>query len=795
MIMKKQKHIIFSLILLSLFAAIMSGQQVTVSGTISDAKSGEMLIAANIYNPETLTGVVSNVYGFYSLKLPLGRVKIRASFVGYQTFEQEMFLQKDTFINIRLSPVIELQEVIVLETAPQYSVTSTEMSTIRLSPVTANKIPMLLGEADLIKTLQLMPGIQGGSEASSGFYVRGGGADQNLILLDGVPVYNVNHLFGFMSVFNSDAIRSVTLIKGGFPARYGGRLSSVLDIRMKEGNNQEFKGEGSIGIISSKLTLEGPIIKDKTSFMVSGRRSYLDILSYPFQMMANSEFENKFWVGYFLQDFNAKVNHKINDKHRLYLSFYTGKDKFFFNMKERDGGDEDKMGLQWGNITTAFRWNYIISNDLFCNVSATMSNYKFRFFQDMNSYDREDRSYSNVYLEYYSHIRDYAVKADFDYVPDYRHSIKFGIGAIRHTFSPGVTVFREEMSSSPPIDIQIGNKDLPAYEYSIYAEDDYLLTDKIKINAGVHFSAFQVQKTFYTSVEPRISGRYLMTHNLSLKASYVQMQQYLHLLANSAFGLPTDLWVPATKKVKPQNAWQTALGLSYSLNNNYEFSLEGYYKKINNMIDYKEGASFFDLSFGEWEEVVTDGQGECYGLEFLIQKPTGKITGWLGYTLSWADRYFEEINFGKKYPYRYDARHDFTITLTYYIKENIDFGAVWVYRTGYPFTLANEKFVTFGGYLLAPNLRGPSTQEYFEHRNNYRLPDYHRLDVGFNFHKTKPKYVRTWSFGMYNAYGRNNAFFVYPTEEYNYKKGIDEYKLKKVSLFNFLPYIKWSFKF
>jgi len=772
-----------------------NSQQVTVSGTIIDSQTGELLISANIYNPETFAGVVSNVYGFYSLKLPSGNVKIRASFVGYQTFEKELFLQKDTFINIRLSPAIELQEVVILETTPQQAVNSTEMSTIRLSPTMANKIPIFLGEADLVKTLQLMPGVQSGSEASSGFYVRGGGADQNLILLDGVPVYNVNHLFGFMSVFNADAIKNVTLIKGGFPARYGGRLSSVLDIRMKEGNNQQFKGEGSIGIISSKLTLEGPIIKDKTSFMVAGRRSYIDILTYPFQMRENSKYDSKTWVGYFLQDFNAKVNHKINDKHRLYVSFYTGKDKFFMNFKDKTFDDKEKMALQWGNITTAIRWNYIISNELFGNFSATMSNYKFSLSQDVRSYDQWDNSSYKAYFEYFSLIRDYSIKADFDYIPNLRHNVKFGGSAIRHAFSPGVSILREEFSQSQPVNIKIGDDKLPAYEISIYAEDDFMLTDMIKINGGLHFSAFNVQKIFYTSVEPRISGRFLITHNLSLKASYVQMKQYLHLLANSAFGMPTDLWVPATKKVKPQESWQTAVGFSYSLNNKYEFGIEGYYKEIDKMVDYKEGASFFDLSFGQWEEVVTEGRGECYGLEFLIQKQTGKLTGWLGYTLSWADRYFEEINFGKKYPYRYDARHDFTITLTYFIKQNIDFGAVWVYRTGYPFTLANEKFVTFGGAFLHPNIFQPVVQEYFEHRNNYRMPDYHRLDVGFNFHKEKSKYTRTWSFGMYNAYGRNNAFFVYPSNEWDYRTDTYEYKLMKVSLFNFIPYIRWSFKF
>ena len=780
-------------------------QQVTVSGTVVDAKTGETLIGANVYNLEVRQGTVANNYGFYSLKLPLGDNKIKFSYAGYQVLEGNYFLTKDTVINIRLLPDTELDEVVITASNPQQNVTSTEMGTIRLSPNTVAKVPTLLGETDIIKTLQLMPGVQSGTEGSSGFYVRGGGPDQNLILLDGVPVYNVNHLFGFMSVFNSDAIRNVTLIKGGFPARYGGRLSSVLDIRMKEGNNQEFKGEASIGIISSKLTLEGPIVKDRTSFMVSGRRSYFDVIAYPFQKKLNNDnknngIETESWVNYFLQDFNVKVNHIINDRQKIYLSFYTGKDKF--SLEDDNSFDymtnENDFGLEWGNFTSALRWNYIMSNEMFCNVTATLSDYKFKFFYDYKFSDTYSKTSSESYIQYYSQVRDYALKVDFDYIPAFQHSVKFGASATRHSFSPGVTVIREESQYDKPVDETYGNVNLPAYEYVVYAEDDFSVNERLKINAGLHFSAFGVNNNIYASLEPRVSGRYLVAPNLSVKASYVKMQQYLHLLANSSFGLPTDLWVPTTARVKPQRAWQTAVGATYSLNNDYEFTIEGYYKKINDLIDYGEGASFFDLRKGNWEDLVVTGMGECYGLEFLVQKPSGKLTGWVGYTLSWSDRYFDEVNYGGKFPYRYDARHDVSITASYQITKNIDLGAVWIYRTGYPFTLSDEQYLSLTDMFISGGQQHgsamPEVIEHFEQRNNYRMPDYHRLDVGANFHRTKKKSQRTWGIGMYNAYGRNNPFFVFPSREVddNMKESV---RLKQVSVFNFIPYVRWGIKF
>ncbi|WP_227625883.1 TonB-dependent receptor plug domain-containing protein [Geofilum rubicundum] len=665
----------------------------------------------------------------------------------------------------------------------------------------------------------------GGTEGTSGFYVRGGGPDQNLILLDGVPVYNVNHLFGFMSVFNSDAIRNVTLIKGGFPARYGGRLSSVLDIRMKEGNNQEFKGNASIGLISSKLTLEGPIKSDKTSFMFSGRRSYVDLLSYPFQMAANKKYgeSENLWVGYFLQDFNAKINHIFNNQHRLYLSVYTGKDKFFMNDKYeytntyssyygQDGEEghqvsiqyksKDKARLQWGNTTGALRWNNIINNQLFANLTATVSDYKFRIFEDYEE-ERIDlientTEKSSYFYEYYSQIRDYGLKADFDFVPSPNHYLRFGMHNTLHYFSPGVTVNKDYYDSgSTPIDTIYGNKNIPANEMMVYVEDDITLSQAIRLNAGLHYSNFHVQGTTYHSLEPRLSARFMLSSRISAKASYTTMQQYLHLLANSSMGLPTDLWVPATKKIKPQKSQQAALGFAYAPNTIYELSVEGYYKYMENLIDYAEGASFFELDQGNWEDLVTSGEGESYGVEFLAQKHQGRFSGWIGYTLSWANRQFDEIGSGEKYPYRYDSRHDISIVTTIKLTEKTDFGAAWVYRTGYPFTMEDEEFQSPFTFFKEPNSLSDNsgTIEHFENRNNYRMPDYHRLDLGFNFHKQKKRVYRTWSVGVYNAYARNNPFMIYKDNVWDEQNNTSTTQLRQLSIFNLIPYVRWGIKF
>ena len=806
------KLLIFPLLILTIAPSF--SQNFTISGVVSDATTGENIIGANVYEANTLEGTVTNPYGFYSLKLREGNVNIVFSYIGYKTTEISIDLDKNKYLAIQLEPVIELEGVTITDKGPQKTVQSVQMSTVELPIIKAKQLPVLLGEVDVIKALQLMPGVQSGTEGSSGIYVRGGGPDQNLILLDGVPVYNVNHLFGFFSVFNADAIKSVSLIKGGFPARYGGRLSSVLDIRMKDGNMKEFHGEGSIGLISSKLTLEGPIVKDRASFIISGRRTYLDILSLPFQRMANNQYNNgKFYVGYYFTDINAKVNYKISGRDRLYLSSYIGKDKFYVKDKYKseyeDYEYDEQGGLKWGNITSALRWNHIFGNNLFSNLTLTFSDYTFKTYYEGHDRNLEDNDWieDNYSFVYYSRIRDFGVRYDFDYSLGIHHDLKYGISNTLHIFSPGVAVYKDDPDEyTEEIDTTFGDVNIPSNEFYVYAEDEISIGNKLKINIGIHYSNFSMSDSLYHSFEPRISARYLINDNISLKASYVRMTQYLNLLTNSGIGLPTDLWVPATKRIHPQKAWQAATGIAVGIGDKYELTLEGFYKQMNNLVEYSEGASFFSLN-SDWEDLVTQGKGESYGAELFIQKVTGRTSGWIGYTLSWSNRKFDEVSFGRTFPYKYDRRHDVSVVMTHAFNDRIDVGLTWVFGTGHALTITDEKFSSHEYYqdllrnkpdYIQPwyydEVSGRSTG-YFETRNSYRMPNYHRLDIGINMHKEKRWGKRTWSCGVYNTYARQNPFYIYYTEEYNYRTEEYEPVLKQVSLLTYIPYVRYSFTF
>ena len=563
----------------------------TISGYIEDVDSGEKLIAANIFEEIAVIGTVSNTYGFYSLTIPSGTRKLTFSHIGYQSKNIEINLVEDLNLNIELSSSINLETVEVVADRAEKIEERSQMSQIAVPIEAIKKVPALLGEVDVLKALQLLPGVQSGGEGQSGLYVRGGSPDQNLVLLDGVPVYNVSHVLGIFSVFNADAIKNVTLTKGGFPARYGGRLSSVLEINMKEGNMKSFHGEGSIGLISSKLTLEGPIVKDKTSFIISGRRTYADIIASPFVALANKQSETKVKPKLFFYDLNAKMNHRFNDKHRLYLSSYLGSDTFKARVTEKESAFEG--GLDWGNIISAFRWNYKISNKLFSNTTLTYSKYEL----DVGAGIEETlqglkTTFSSKYI---SGIEDLGLRWDLDFVPNPTHFIKAGLQATKHNYAPGALTIQAKFEDNEEIDRRIGESIVSSVEYGVFMEDDIQL-GPIKMNVGIHASGFSVRDEFYTSVQPRIGLRYLLNNSTSLKASYTQMQQYINLLTSEALSLPTDLWVPSTDRVRPQESWQLAAGIAKTLSDKYEISLEGYYKKMDNVISFLPGASFlFEL--------------------------------------------------------------------------------------------------------------------------------------------------------------------------------------------------------
>lgn len=784
-------------LLLFILTINLAGQKYTLSGYVQDNATGERLIAASVYDSIRGKGTSTNEYGFFSLSVPAGEIRLLASYVGYSTFSETIRLGANLNMNIHLEPSLELEEVVVTTNRPRDIVQDVQMSTVHIPVKEIRTIPMFMGEADVIKTIQLMPGVQSGTEGTSGIYVRGGGPDQNLFLLDGVPIYNANHLFGFFSVFNPDAISSITLTKGGFPAHYGGRLSSVLDIRLKEGNMKEVKGSGSVGLIASKLTVEGPIIRDKTSFLLSARRTYLDILARPIIRAVNKANGVEGMTGYYFYDVNAKINHKFSEFDRIYLSLYHGRDRLYIDNEENRIDDDtsyqtrSESGLYWGNLTTALRWNHVYGNKLFSNASLIYSNYRFDTFDEtrMLVNGKYDLGFS---YDYYSGIEDLGGMADFDYRPSTAHTLRFGAKYLYHIFSPGIETLE---STDDTLRLEFNSDPVNAHEFYLYGEDNFQLGSRIRANVGLHYSAFAVRGEFYHSLQPRFTGRLLITPDLSLKAAFSRMDQYIHLLTNSTIGLPTDIWVPATDRTPPQSSYQSALGLAYNLNDSWYFTLEGFYKTMSGLIDYSEGSSFFEFGV-DWEDKIErGGTGLSYGMEFLARKDLGRIRGWVGYTLSKVDLQFENLNNGDPYPYTYDRRHDVSVVLMFRVNEETDLSATWVYGTGKARTLAVSRYAP-GDYYFEDGSMYPFSYyyyqeiQYYKGKNAYREPAYHRLDVAVNRHRETKWGRQTWSFGLYNAYNRQNPFFLF--------FGYDNYgnrALKQMSIFMLIPSISYSFEF
>ena len=791
----------FPLVLLSLAGGVWAQTDPahTLSGYVEDAASGEKLIGAVLYEPTLQKGATTNRYGFFSLTLPAGPLKVVVFHIGYQSDTLATRLDQDVQLTIALQPTpLEMGTVQVEAERLDPIQEQSQMSVVQVPIRQIKNAPVLMGEVDVLKTLQLLPGVQSGAEGMSGLYVRGGSPDQNLLLLDGAPVYNASHLFGFFSVFNANAIKNVQLTKAGFPARYGGRLSSVLEVDMKDGNMKTFEGEGSVGLIASQLTWQGPLRKDRTSFIVSARRTYIDLLIRPFLRSNNKG-------GYHFYDLNAKLNHIFSPYSRVFLNVYGGDDRFWSDIEDRDIGDnyrkEDTLAANfgWGNITSTLRWNYLFSNQLFGNLTAIYSRYQLSTAVDHRSTTtrNRERETDTLRLRYRSGIRDWGLKLDFDYIPNPTHYIRFGGSGTLHTYSPGATQIKVNPADGALEDTTLAAQITDALEYSLYGEDDVHLTDRLKANVGLHSSGFLVNDEFYTSVQPRVSTRFLLPSDWAVKASYALMRQYIHLLSNSTVGLPTDLWLPATERVRPQWSRQFGVGLARQLKDQYEFSLEGYYKTMTNLIEYREGASFL-VSFGEsedWQDRVEIGQGWSYGAELFVQKKRGRTTGWIGYTLSWSKRRFDRLNQGHTFPYRYDRRHDLALVLTHQLTRSANFSLTWVYGTGNAATLPVARYYGYretsvGGHeIWLPHILPYETQIYGD-RNSYRMSAFHRLDLGFNFGDK-----HGFGLGVYNAYNRRNPYFIYFEDDYDPNTTDIQSRAKQVSLFPLLPWINYRFRF
>ena len=764
--------------------------RVTLNGYVRDSLSGELIIGATITLNGQGKGVTSNQYGFYSITLDSGTYRISITHISYLQKIIEFSFDADKSFNFDLLPKTSaIAEVVVYANRRRdANVKNAEMGRIDLSTTRIKNIPAFMGEVDILKAIQLLPGVRNAGEGNAGFYVRGGGPDQNLIMLDDAVVYNTGHLFGFFSIFNSDAIKNISLIKGGMPAQYGGRLSSVLDVAMKDGNMNKFQVDGGIGLIASRLSLQGPIVKDKASFMLSARRTYIDAIVKPF-IKKTSDF---YGSGYFFYDLNAKVDYKFSEKDRLYLSGYFGRDVFDFNNVQRSF----RSNIPWGNSTATLRWNHVFNKRLFANTTAVYNNYKFKFEAAQNNFE----------LSLASGIRDINLKTDFDYYPSPQHKIKFGGLYTYHKFIPNILSGKQDSVIFKP------NNETVKYasEFAAYIQDDWELSDKIKINYGVRWTGFTqigpytkyvrdidgnkldstVYKSFepvktYGGFEPRITIRCALNDATSIKAAINRNYQYIHLVSNAGSTLPTDLWVPSTYLVKPQLSWQYTAGLFKNFaDNEYETSVEVYYKDMKNQIEYSEG---YTPSLNDPEEEFVFGDGWSYGAEFFINKTRGKLNGWIGYTLSWTYRKFPDINGGENYPARYDRRHDMSIVANYEPGKKWKFGAVFVYGTGAATTMP-ERFYIIEGVL---------TQEY-SRVNQYRLAPYHRLDLSATYTpvpKKKRKVQSSWVFSVYNAYCRYNPYFIYFDQTGSPYDGSLKIEARQVSLFPILPAVTWNFKF
>ncbi|OYZ03005.1 MAG: TonB-dependent receptor [Sphingobacteriia bacterium 28-36-52] len=765
-------------------------EKVTLNGYIKDGLSGETLIGANIVVKGSGKTVTSNNFGFFSITLTKGKYQLTCSYIGYQTKELDLDLNNNTEQLIQLLPnsAIVLQDVTVSARRRDNNVKTAQMGKMELSVNTAKALPAFLGEVDILKTLQLMPGVRNAGEGNAGFYVRGGGPDQNLILLDDAVVYNTGHLFGFFSVFNSDAIKNVSLIKGGMPAQYGGRLSSVVDIAMKEGNNNKTQVDAGIGLIASRFSIQGPIKSKKSSFIVSARRTYIDAITKPL-ISKSSDF---YGSGYYFYDLNAKMNFQISEKDHLYISGYFGRDKFNFNNAARSF----KTLIDWGNATSTVRWNHVFNKKLFSNTTLVYNDYHFNLNGAQNDF--------NINLS--SGIRDLTAKTDFDYYASPEHKLKFGVQFTHHTFLPNIVSGNQDSVVFTPNN---ASKKF-AREWAVYLQDDWEINSKLKLNLGLRYSLFQqtgkytnytrdnngnkLDSTVYGSgqivqqyggLEPRATLRYTLDETSSLKAGITRNLQYIHLVTNAGSSLPTDLWVPSTLRVKPQLSWQYAAGYFKNFNNGmFETSLEVYYKTMENQVEYREG---YTPSLKDPEEEFVFGRGWSYGAEFFINKVKGRLTGWIGYTLGWTWRKFPDLNQGQKYPSRYDRRHDLSVVANYTINDKWKIAGVFVYGTGNAISVP-ERFYFIGGVL---------SQQY-SGINAYRMRAYHRMDIAATYTpkpKKERKYTTNWVFSLYNAYSRANPYFLYFDQEGAAANGTLNVSAKQVSLFPVLPSVTWNLKF
>jgi hypothetical protein len=764
----KRYYFFFLLLLLTIFPDRSCSQtKYTLSGTIRDAATGEALIGASVYLSAVQKGTTTNAYGFYSLTFPsTDSLGVVFSYLGYVPQIKKVYFQKNIELDVELVISDEqLDEVVIEARRADENVQRAQMSVIDIPLSKIQELPVIFGETDILKIVQLLPGVQSGNEGTAGYFVRGGNADQNLVQLDEAIVYNPNHIFGLFSTFNSTALNRVTLIKGGFPAQYGGRLSSILDVTMREGNNRKMQGSGGIGLITSHLSLEGPLKKNKASFIISGRRTYIDILARPFTPPGNRS-------DYHFYDVNAKLNWQVGTKDRIFLSYFNGRD---------DAEYKETVGIFYqigfGNSTATLRWNHLFGPKLFLNTSVIYNRY------DQNIKAVQNNAFSQVF----SGIDDFGVKTEFQYFPTLNQSIRFGLHYTNHKF---LASGKAEAQSNGNQNLNL--KSIPAKyfgEFAVYIGDEIKINEEVSTELGVRAPGFVSKDFEYLRFEPRASVKVSLSPTSSIKGSYTLMNQFLHLVPSSTASVPTNVWLPSTARTKPQISEQFAIGYFRNfLNNKYEASVEFYYKTMSNQVLFPEGNRLvenFDV-----DTALAYGSGWSRGVEFFIKKNTGRLTGWLSYTLSKTDQQFADLNFGEKFPFQYDRRHVLSLVGTYTLNSKWTFSGVFVYSSGNTFTLPVGRInVVNGGTLFEGN--------YFiyEGKNNARLPAYHRLDLSAIYKKKrrvfKKQYDSEWVFSIYNIYSHSNPYFVYFYVDHK----TNEPKARQVSLLPIVPSVSFNFKF
>ena len=796
-----KNSLLLSILTLSLFLSPpLHGQdrqgRFTVSGHVTDAATGETLIGAGVSCGNA--GAVTNDYGFYTLTLPGGSLELRYTYVGYADATFRILLDRDTTLNVALQTGLRAGEAVV--TAKRESgIAATKMSAVEVPLSAIRNTPVLLGEADVLKTIQMMPGVQGGNEGFSGIYVRGGGPDENLLLLDGISLYNAEHLLGLFSIFQPEAVKKVTLFKGSFPARYGGRTSSIVDVRTNDGNMQEMHGSLGVGAVSDKFHLEGPLRKETTSFSVSLRGMHTFLFDRLIAALGSP-------ANYYFYDANAKLTHRIGDRDRVFLNVYNGRDILYVDNDEDPDAHqenetyEDRVRVRWGNTLCALRWNHVYGGNLFSNVTLARTRYKM-FIDYSTRQDKRRQADPGIYtydFNYISGLHDVTAKVDFDYVPSPQHEVKFGAEYVHHTYVPETYSSFEYATEGDNVLVdttyRTDNRNRRGHEASLFAEDDFRIGNHLSVNPGIHLSAFFTGGRTYLTPEPRFSLKYTFAKGVSAKAAYSRMSQYVHLLSSSKITLPLDLWVPITEDIRPVRSDQFSAGLYYDGLRGWECSLEAYYKRMRNILEYKDGVSFIGNT-QSWEDNVIMGQGRARGVELFIQKTMGRTTGWLGYTLAWSERRFPggEINNGAWFPYRYDRRHSLSLVLNQQLAERLDLGATWSFATGGATTLP-ERQIAFetpeGGFVQV---------DYSPSRNNYRLPPSHHLNLSLNLHVPKRRGESVWNLSVYNAYNRLNPNFVFGSDTRYLVPGTNvirrEEKLKSITLLPIIPSIGYTFNF